>query len=119
VFETLVRQSALRVGDTVGGVESAAAAADASAPSTDDQLSAAELRAKSAAATDLFLASGLVAFFSVEARAMIRAGSARESQEVGILEEGEIIKARLPFPSDPFCLLPSLHRSRRPLSPWL
>ena len=53
----------------------------------DDQLSAAELRAKCAAATDLFLASGLVAFFRVDSRAMIRSESARDSEEVGILEK--------------------------------
>ena len=123
VFETLIRQSALRVGETVGGVDSATANADASAPSTDDQLSAAELRAKSAAATDLFLASGLVAFFSVEARAMIRAGSARDSPEVGILEEGEIIKVRIPFPLPLWSLLScrlciALFLSINTMKPW-
>lgn len=122
VFETLVRQSALRVGETVvqvgvapehpntsndmldhsgRGANPAAAptmmGGSASSPrAADDQLSAAELRAKSAAATDLFLASGLINFYQVESRAMIRAGSARDSAEVGTLEEGEIIKVRAP-----------------------
>lgn len=87
VFETLVQQSALRVGEETHGAGSAAIQLE-----QDDQFSAAELRAKSSAATDLFLASGLVLFYRVELRAMIRCKSARDSQEVGILEEGEIIK---------------------------
>ena len=139
IFETLVQQSALRVGETFGSTIRSADArlihkrnqtrastvemkmsgemptagemptvgdgAPASSDSDeafgtvdcqqlaqDDQLSAAELRAKCAAATDLFLASGLVEFYRVESRAMIRSGSARDSEAVGILEQGEIIK---------------------------
>jgi hypothetical protein len=127
IFETLVQQSALRVGETtrshqrnqthtsdgemptVGEMpalnDGGRASSDIAVASgiggcqkveQDDQLSAAELRAKSAAATDLFLASGLVVFFRVDSRAMIRSESARDSEELGILEEGEIIKVRNP-----------------------
>ena len=133
IFETLVQQSALRVGETVGSTmrstddalshkrnqthastvemttasemttvgdgtpassESAEAfgTVDCQQLAQDDQLSAAELRAKSAAATELFLASGLVVFYRVESRAMIRSESARDSEALGILEQGEIIK---------------------------
>lgn len=135
IFETLVQQSALRVGESAGRLSSGShqrnrtdgsdaemprageiptlsdggpACSNVAVTSTvvdceqleqDDQLSAAELRAKSAAATDLFLASGLVAFFRVDSRAMIRSESARDSEEVGILEKGEIIKVSEPQPS--------------------
>ena len=58
----------------------------------DDELSAAELRRKNAGAVDLWLASGMVSFFRVDARSIIRAGCAKESAEVGVLEVGEIIK---------------------------
>eukprot|EP01048_Picozoa_sp_COSAG05_P000080 COSAG05_NODE_2_length_63105_cov_159.292956_23_plen_214_part_00 len=58
----------------------------------DDELSAAELRRKNAGAVDLWLASGMVSFFRVEARSIIRAGCAKDSAEVGVLEVGEIIK---------------------------
>lgn len=124
IFETLVQQSALRVGDanavlshqskqtrlktteaaakgelTVvdsdssgSFLQAASGSGDLQQIEQDDQLSAAELRAKSAAATDLFLASELVSFYRVDSRAMIRSESARDSEEVGILEEGEIIK---------------------------
>ena len=98
VFETLVQQSALRIGEPTGDSYASldmfeTRKEDGSTRSEqDDQLTAAELRAKSAAATDLFLASGLVAFYRVNSRALIRSESARDSEQVGILEEGEIIK---------------------------
>ena len=94
VFETLVRQALLRVG-TDDAVEQQAEGSPTrrSAPMvSDDQLSAAELRAKSQNATELFLSSGLISFWRVVARAVIRVGSARDSDKAGILEIGEIIK---------------------------
>ena len=95
VFETLVRQALLRVGADDEGVEQQADGSPTrrSAPMvSDDQLSAAELRAKSQNATELFLSSGLISFWRVVARAVIRVGSARDSEKAGILEIGEIIK---------------------------
>ena len=93
-----MQQSALRIGEPIGdsltSVDTLATrkGSGSTRPEQDDQLTAAELRAKSAAATDMFLASGLVAFYRVDSRAMIRSESARDSEQVGILEEGEIIK---------------------------
>jgi hypothetical protein len=65
---------------------------DSPSSAADDQLSAAELRAKNAGAVDLWLASGMVSFYQVEQRAWIRTECARHSQQVGVLEVGEIIK---------------------------
>ena len=54
--------------------------------SGDDQLSAAELRRRNAGAVDLWLASGMVSFWQVVARAVIRSGASKTSSASGILE---------------------------------